>query len=95
MSFLSPFWGCWPHGAQFPAISNTFEPLLAKEAESYDNDINYVSSPAEHTERNLGLKTVEQLVVLRIRQTLSFVEARFTANTRQKGCHTAELVSVK
>lgn len=72
-----------------------FACVLAKEVESYDNDINYVNNPAECLERNLGIKTTEQLGMLRVRQPLSFVEAKFTANSWQEGRHTAELAPLK
>lgn len=76
---LSPASDCWLHGALFPDISNRFRSVLAKEAESYDDDINHTNNPAGHIERDLGIRTVEQLLMRRIRRTLGFVEARFIA----------------
>lgn len=55
--------------------------------ESYDNDINYINIPAERIERDLGIKTREQLVMLGIHQVLSFVGARFIVSNWQEGGH--------
>lgn len=61
--------------------------VLAKEVESYDNDINYVNNSAECIERNLDVKTTEQQGMLRVRQPLSFVEAKFIRITGRRETH--------